>query len=163
VAVSGQFSATDATTGITAPLGGIYCDQTKFDVPFRHEFKLAGNYPLLYGFDFGAILQSYAGQERVILWSPGANLFPGGQRTQAENFVLNPPGTLFYPRWNELDVNFKKNIRHNGKVLTFQIDIYNLFNVNTPRSENNNVGGSLGDATTIATGRFPRLAVNYKF
>jgi hypothetical protein len=163
VAVSGQFSATDATTGITAPLGGIYCDQTKFNVPFRHEFKLAGNYPLLYGFDFGAILQSYAGQERVILWSPAANLFPGGQRTQAENFVLNPPGTLFYPRWNELDVNFKKNIRHNGKVLTFQIDIYNLLNANTPRSENNNVGGSLGDATTIATGRFPRLAVNYKF
>ena len=162
VAVSGQFSATDATTGITAPLGGIYCDQTKFNYPFRHEFKLAGNAPLRWGVDFGAILQSYAGQERVILWSPGANLFPGA-RTQAENFVLNPPGSLFYPRWNELDVNFKKNFRHNGKLLTFQIDIYNVFNVNTPRQENNNVGANLGDAQTIAIGRFPRLAVNYKF
>jgi hypothetical protein len=163
VAVSGQFSATDATTGVTAPLGGIYCDQTKFNYPFRHEFKLAGNYPLIYGIDFGAILQSYAGQERVIQWSPANGLFPGGQRTQAENFIINPPGTLFYPRWNELDINIKKNIRHNGKVLTFQLDIYNLLNVNTPRSENNNVGANLGDATTIATGRFPRLAVNYKF
>ena len=54
-------------------------------------------------------------------------------------------------------------IRHNGKVLTFQLDIYNVFNVNTPRTENNNVGNNLGDAQTIAIGRFPRLAVNYKF
>jgi hypothetical protein len=48
-------------------------------------------------------------------------------------------------------------------VLTLQMDIYNVLNVNTPRSENNVVGGSLGDALTIATGRFPRLALNYKF
>lgn len=161
--VSGQFSATDATTGVTAPLGGIYCDQTKFNYPFRHEFKLAGNYPLVWGMDFGAILQSYAGQERVIQWTPVAGLFPGGLRTQAETIILNQPGTVFYPRWNELDVNFKKNIRHNGKVLTLQLDIYNVFNVNTPRTENNVVGANLGDAQTIAVGRFPRLAVNYKF
>jgi Carboxypeptidase regulatory-like domain len=161
--VTGQFSATDATTGVSAPLGGIYCDQTKFPYPFRHEFKLAGNTPLLWGLDFGAILQSYAGQERVITWSPAAALFPNAARTQAETFVITPPGSLFYPRWNELDVNFKKNFRLNTKVLTFQIDIYNVFNVNTPRSENNAVGGNLGDATTIAIGRFPRLAVNYKF
>jgi len=137
--------------------------QTKFNYPFRHEFKLAGNYPLIYGIDFGAILQSYAGQERTITWQPANTLFPNGQRTQAQTFVINAPGTLFYPRWNELDINVKKNFRLNSKVLTFQLDIYNVFNVNTPRSENNTVGPNLGDATTIAIGRFPRLAVNYKF
>ena len=63
---TGQFNPTAATTGVDAPLGGRFCDQTKFDYPFRHEFKFAGNYALPYGFDFGAILQSYAGQERVI-------------------------------------------------------------------------------------------------
>jgi hypothetical protein len=161
--VSGQFSATDATTGVPAPLGGIYCDQTKFHYPFRSEFKLAGSLPLIWGFDFGGILQSYPGLERVIQWSPAQNLFPAGQRTQQETIILNPPGTLFYPRWNELDINFKKSIRHNGKVLTFQIDIFNVLNVNTPRAENNTVGNNLGDAQTIANGRFPRLAVNYKF
>ena len=161
--VSGQFSATDATTGVPAPLGGIYCDQTKFHYPFRHEFKLAGNYPLPFGVDFGAILQSYAGLDRVITWTPPANLFPGSQRTQAETVVLNPPGSLFYPRWNELDVNLKKNFRHNNKVLTFQIDIFNVLNVNPIRSANNVVGSNLGDATATAIGRFPRLAVNYKF
>ena len=100
---------------------------------------------------------------RSIQYSPSNTLFPNGQRTQTETFVITPPGSLFYPRWNEVDVNIKKNFRNHGKLLTFQLDIYNLFNVNTPRSENNNVGASLGDATTIATGRFPRLAVNYRF
>ena len=127
---TGQFNPTAATTGVDAPLGGRFCDQTQFDYPFRHEFKFAGNYVLPYGFDIGAVMQSYAGQERVIFWPPAANLFPNGQRTQAETFILNPPGSIFYDRWNQLDVNVKKNFRHNNKVLTFQIDIFNVLNAN---------------------------------
>ena len=57
----------------------------------------------------------------------------------------------------------KKNFRLNSKVLTFQIDIFNVLNANAIRAANNYVGASLGNATTIMTGRFPRLAVNYKF
>jgi hypothetical protein len=57
----------------------------------------------------------------------------------------------------------KKNFRHNNKVLTFQIDIFNVLNQNAIRGANNSVGGSLGNATTIMLGRFPRLAMNYKF
>lgn len=160
---TGQFNPTSATTGVDSPLGGRYCDQTQFDYPFRHEFKFAGNYTFPYGIDLGAVMQSYAGQERVILWQPAASLFPGGVRTQAETFVVNPPGSIFYDRWNQLDINVKKNFRHNNKVLTFQVDIFNVLNTNPIRGANNNVGGSLGNATTIMLGRFPRLAVNYKF
>jgi hypothetical protein len=160
---TGQFNPTAATTGYDAPLGGRFCDQTQFDFPFRHEVKFAGNYVLPYGFDIGAVMQSYAGQERVIFWQPAANLFPNGQRTQAETFILNPPGSIFYDRWNQLDINVKKNIRHNNHVLTFQIDIFNVLNANPIRGANNNVGASLGNATTIMLGRFPRLAMNYKF
>ena len=75
----------------------------------------------------------------------------------------DPPGTIFYDRWNQLDINIKKNIRHNNHVLTFQIDIFNVLNANAIRGATNSVGASLGNATTIMTGRFPRLAVNYKF
>ena len=57
----------------------------------------------------------------------------------------------------------KKNFRHNNKVLTFQIDIFNVLNANAIRAANNTVGASLGNATTIMLGRFPRLAMNYKF
>jgi hypothetical protein len=159
---TGQFSASDATTGVAASYGGRFCDQTQFDYPFRHEFKLAGNYGLPFGIDFGAILQSYSGTERVITWVPPAGLFPGG-RTKSETVVLNEPGSLFWDRWNQLDVNVKKNFRHNNHVLTFQVDVFNVLNSNAIRAGQNGVGGSLGQATTIMIGRFPRLALNYKF
>jgi hypothetical protein len=160
---TGQFNPTAATTGVDSPLGGRFCDQTQFDYPFRHEFKLAGNYVFPYGFDVAAVMQSYAGQERVIFWQPEQNRFPNGQRTQAETFILNPPGSIFYDRWNQLDINVKKNFRHNNKVLTFQIDVFNVLNANPIRAANNNVGASLGNATTIMLGRFPRLAFNFRF
>jgi carboxypeptidase family protein len=163
LATTGQFNPTAATTGTESPLGGRYCDQTQFPYPFRHEFKFAGNYMLPYGIDFGAILQSYAGGERVIFWQPAAAVFPGGVRTQAETFVLTPPGSVFYDRWNQLDVNVKKNFRHNNKVLTFQLDVFNVLNSNAIRAAQNSVGTSLGNATTIMLGRFPRLAFNFKF
>jgi hypothetical protein len=160
---TGQFNPTAATTGVDAPLGGRYCDQTQFNFPFLQEFKFAGNYTFPYGIDFGAIMQSYGGQERVITWAPEAARFPNGQRTQAQTFILNPPGSIFYDRWNQLDINVKKNFRHNNHVLTFQIDIFNVLNQNAIRAANNSVGASLGNATTIMLGRFPRLAMNYKF
>jgi hypothetical protein len=159
---TGQFSASDATTGVAASFGGRFCDQTQFDYPLRHEFKLAGNYTLPYGVDVGAILQSYSGTERVITWTPSANLFPGG-RTKSESVVLNEPGSLFWDRWNQLDINVKKNFRHNNHVITFQVDVFNVLNSNAIRAGQNAVGGSLGQATTIMIGRFPRLAMNYKF
>jgi hypothetical protein len=160
---TGQFSASDATTGVAASFGGRFCDQTQFDYPLRHEFKLAGNYSLRWGIDFGAVLQSYAGPERVITWTPPASAYPGGVRTRTDSVVLNEPGSLFWDRWNQLDVNIKKNIRHNNHVLTFQVDVFNVLNENSIRAGNNTIGATLGQATTIMTGRFPRLAVNYKF
>ena len=104
--------------------GGRFCDQREFDLPFIHEFKLAGTYSLPYGVDFGAVLQSYAGLERVITWTPAASVFPNGQRTQSQTIVLNEPGSLFGERWDQLDVNFKKNIRYGNKVHTFQLDVF---------------------------------------
>jgi hypothetical protein len=160
---TGQFNPTAATTGVDAPLGGRYCDQTQFPFPFLHEFKVAGNYTLPYGIDTGIVLQSYGGQERIITWQPAINLFPNNQRTQAQTFILNPPGSIFYDRWNQLDVNLKKNFRHNNKVLTFQIDIFNLLNANPIRGANNSVGPSLGLPNNVMLGRFPRLAMNFKF
>jgi hypothetical protein len=142
--------------------GGRFCDQRDFGIPFIHEFKLAGNYALPLGVDIGAVLQSYAGLERVITWQPAASLYPGG-RTQAQTIVMTEPGSLYNERWDQLDVNFKKNIRYGSKVHTFQLDIFNVFNNNSIRTMTDSVGGSLGQATAILPGRFPRLAYQFKW
>ena len=36
---TGQFNPTAATTGVDAPLGGRYCDQTQFPFPFLHDVR----------------------------------------------------------------------------------------------------------------------------
>jgi hypothetical protein len=152
----------DLYQGRPVAQGGRFCDQREFDIPFIHEFKLAGNYSLPYGVDFGAVLQSYAGLERVITWQPAAGLFPGG-RTQAQTIVLTEPGSLYGERWDQLDINVKKNIRYGNKVHTFQFDVFNVFNNNSIRTMTDAVGTSLGQVTAIMPGRFPRLAYQFKW
>jgi hypothetical protein len=112
----------------------------------------------------GLVLQSYAGQERVITWQPPATLFPSGQRTQAQTIIINEPGSLYGERWTQVDVNIRKNFRYgNGKVHTFQLDIFNLFNNNAIRTQTDTVGTSLGQVTAIMPGRFPRVAYQFKW
>ena len=109
-------STGDLYTGATVSAGGRFCDQSKFSVPFRHEFKAAGNVPLVYGIEFGTILQSYPGQQRVITWTPAANVFPAAQRTNSETVILSKPGSVYQPRWTQWDVNLKKNFRYGKKI-----------------------------------------------
>ena len=153
----------DLYQGRNVAQAGRFCDQREFDMPFTQEFKLAGNYSLPLGVDIGAVLQSFGGLERVITWQPAANLYPNGQRTQSQTLILNEPGSLFGERWDQLDVNFKKNIRYGNKVHTFQLDIFNVFNNNSIRTMNDTVGTSLGQVTAIMPGRFPRLGYQFKW
>ncbi len=54
---------------------------------------------------------SFAGNETQVVWNVPASAFPGGQRTAVTLVRLNEPGTLYYPRWNQLDVAIKKSFR----------------------------------------------------
>lgn len=90
--------------------GGRFCDQTAFGIPYRSDFKVAGNYPLPGGWDAAAAFVSYAGAPLSVSWTVPANLFPGG-RTQAETVPLIQPRTKFLNRWNQLDLNLKKLFR----------------------------------------------------
>jgi hypothetical protein len=152
----------DLYTGSPAANGGRFCDQRKFDIPWTNEFKLAGSYPLPFHVDFGAVLQSYAGSPRVITWTPAASLFPGG-RTNSETVVLTKPGALYYPRYNQLDVNFKKNFRSGRKTYSGQIDLFNALNGDAIFTRNNSIGNSLGQVQSILQGRIVRLAFQMKF
>jgi len=156
-------STGDLYSGATVSAGGRYCDQRQFDVPFRHEFKLAGNYTLPLDVGFGFVVQSFPGSDRVITYNPAANLFPGGARTNSETFVVSKPGTLFQERWNQLDINFKKNFRSGRKLMTLEFELFNALNNNAIFTTNNAIGSSLGNVNTILFGRLPRLAFQMKF
>jgi Carboxypeptidase regulatory-like domain len=153
----------DLYTGVSVANGGGFCDHRDFDVPFVHEFKLAGSYPVPYiGLDLSVIVQSYAGLARTITYQPPANLFPGG-RTNTETLILNEPGSLYYPRYNQVDLNFKKNFRFGTKTFSGQIDFFNVLNANAIFARQDAVGNSLGDVTTILQGRLTRLAFQMRF
>jgi hypothetical protein len=153
----------DLYTGVSVANGGRFCDQRNFDIPFVHEFKLAGSYPVPYvGMDVSVVLQSYAGLARTITYQPPATLFSGG-RTNTETIILNEPGSLYYPRYNQLDLNFKKNFRGGTKTFSGQIDFFNVLNGNAIFARQDTVGNSLGDVTTILQGRLTRIAFQMRF
>lgn len=162
---SGSTSATitDLYQGRIVSSGGRYCDQRNFDIPFLHEFKLAGNYTVGWGIDAGAVLQSYPGLERVITWVPPASVFPSGQRTQSETVILNEPGSLYTERWTQVDINVRKNLHRGNQIHTFQLDLFNVFNANAVRTQTDTVGTSLGQVTAIMPGRFPRIVYQIKW
>jgi hypothetical protein len=146
----------------TVSNGGRFCDQSSFDVPFKSDFKLAGSMVLPFGVNFGAVFQNYPGSARVITWSPPANAFPGG-RTNSETIILTKPGSLYQPRYNQVDVNFRKSFRHGNKVFSGQVDLFNVTNSNSILTTNNAIGGSLGRINSILKGRMPRIAFQMRF
>jgi hypothetical protein len=75
--------------------------------------------------------------------------------------MLTKPGSLHYPRFTQLDINFKKNWRASHKQYSLQLDFFNVLNANPVFAANNAIGGSLGTVTTILVGRLPRIAFQF--
>jgi hypothetical protein len=142
--------------------GGRFCDESQFDIPFLNDVKVAGSTPLMWGVTLGAIVQSYPGAERVITWTPPQTIFPGG-RTNSETLIISTPGTVFQPRYNQVDMNLRKNFRHGSKTFSAQFDLFNVLNGASILSTNNAVGGSLGQVTSVLKGRMPRIALQVRF
>jgi hypothetical protein len=152
-----------------------FCDETKYDIPFRPDFKLAGNYPMPYGFQFSGVIMSYAGNAQNTNsdgstttylrdnWVVPASVFPNGQRTQSVTVNLIEPGSKFGERWNQVDISVKRVFRHRSLTLTPQLDIYNLFNGNTVLTQNQAYGSALDQPLTILQGRIFRAAMQMKF
>jgi hypothetical protein len=148
----------------------IYCDQTgklyqelgAVDIPFRHEFKLAGSHPLGWGFQGGISLLSYSGAPLSVIWNVPANLFPGG-RTEVVTVPLVAPGTRWLERWNQLDINVKRIFRAGRMEFQPTFEVFNLLNSSVVLSENQNFGPSLGAPTQVLQGRFIKLGGLIRF
>jgi hypothetical protein len=154
---------TDLYQAASIALGGRFCDQSKFSIPWVSDFKVAGVVPLPFGVSFGANLQAYPGTPRVVTWAPVASVFPGGSRTNSETIILTTPGTSFQPRYNQLDISLKKNFRKGHWSFSGQVDIFNVTNSGSILSTNDAIGGSLGQVNSILYGRLPRLVFQTKW
>ncbi len=128
------------------------CDQTQLDIPYRHGFKLAGNYPLPLGLMVGMSAVSLPGsligsaiadQSLFTNWNVPDSLFPGG-RTQTVNLRLDVPGSQWLERWNQLDLNLRRMFRVGRVGFEPGVDVYNVFNTNPVLTENQQFGSSLG-------------------
>src|SRR5712691_1023391 len=139
-----------------------YCDQSEFGLPFRHDFKFAGSYPLVWGVQVGAMLQSYAGLPLAVNWAVPANLFPGG-RTQSVTVNLVPPGSKYLDRWTQLDLSFRKVFKVGRYRLDGALDMFNALNSNVVLSQNQNFGPTLDQPQAVLQGRLLRLSSQIKF
>jgi hypothetical protein len=154
---------TDFYQATPIAIGGRFCDQSQFDVPFISDFKIAGSVPLPWNVTFGANLQAYPGSARVITWTPPASVFPNGQRTNSETIILTEPGSSYQPRYNQLDITVKKNFRAGRKTFALQADIFNVTNSSSILTTTNSIGSSLGQVNSILYGRLPRLVFQMKW
>jgi hypothetical protein len=156
-------AANDLYYDISFQRGGRFCDERNLDIPLRHDYKLAGTLPLPYGFEFDGTIVSYAGNETQVVWDVPASVFPNGQRTVQTLVRLTAPGTKYLPRWNQVDIAFKKNFRLAGYQLTAQADVYNALNSAVVTTETQTFGPSLEFPNTILQGRLLRLVAQVKW
>jgi hypothetical protein len=163
-----------------------FCDQSAYGMPWRHEFKLAGAYPVVYGFQASVALVSWAGTDRGgragengVNWSiarttryaadctgpctPGALVIPG--LVPATLVVpLVQPGTLFNERWTQLDLGIRRTFRLGGsRTLNADLQAFNVLNTAVIRTVNNTYGTSLGRPTATLDPRVVRGTVTFKF
>jgi hypothetical protein len=151
------------------------CDQSQFDIPLRSDFKFIGTYPVGFGVQVGAVLQSYAGAAVPVSWSVPTTVFPGGRRTQAVTLSttvvgtgytgssLSDPGSTYLPRWNQLDLSFRRTFRVGRMSIDGSLDVFNATNSSVVLSQNQAFGTSLGMPLNILQPRLLRLSSTMKF
>jgi hypothetical protein len=84
---------------------------------------------------------------------------------------LNAPGSLYYPRFFQLDMNVKKNFRWGAKSFSGQVDLFNVTNSNSilakttavTLTSTGAVSTNLNNVITFLNGRTIRLAFQMKF
>jgi hypothetical protein len=77
----------------------LYCDQTKSGIPFRTQFKIAGNVPIKYGIQVGVSFQSLPGYgfgTGALSGREGGPTGPTGQPSAAQLNTPNGAGSVFF-------------------------------------------------------------------
>jgi hypothetical protein len=167
-------SVTQPTPAASNPNLLRYCDQSQYHIPFRTQFKVAGNYDLPLGLLVSGSFQSYPG---TVSYGNGAtntpwlnvnyivnkSIAPGLVQTQ-ENIPLIAPGTKYLDRWNQLDLRLAKKFRIR-ETLSWQVqaDLFNSLNSHVVISQNQTYGPALDQPTQVLQGRLLSLGVQFHF
>jgi hypothetical protein len=152
-------------SGVASP-STLYC---RVSPPFLTDVKFVALMPLPWGFSSSLAFQSLPGPEILANWavtnaqvapSLGRNL-SGGQAVTTVQLVA--PGTLYGQRLNQLDFRLMKTVTSGRLRIKPMIDFYNLFNVNTVLTQNNNYGPAWQRPLSVEPGRVVKLGAQFDF
>ena len=91
-------------------------------------------------------------------------ILPGGvARTIPVTAALVSPGTLYFDRWNQLDISVKRPLRFGKYTLTPSFELYNLMNSSVVVNALQTYGTTYLRPTSILPGRLMRLGAQFKF
>ncbi len=143
--------------------GSLYQDLGKSaSIPFRNEFKMAGNFPIWWGFHISSALQINPEPDKTVTWAitrttkypfdcsapgctPGGSIFPAGVTltNSSESIPLVAPGTRYRDRLVQLDLGLRRVFKV-GERWSFspQLDVFNVNNSSAVLLESQNLGTS---------------------
>ena len=79
------------------------------------------------------------------------------------NVQLNPPGSLYRQRINQLDLTVGKEFRIGNARLLPKIEFFNLLNASPVLAETTTFGPALGRPTSVLLARFFRVSARVEF
>ena len=138
-----------------------FCDTAPYDIPWQPTFKLSGVYPAPYGIRLSGVFQS-ALFEYNDTYLINRTVVPGLVMTSV-NPQLDPPGSTFYPRANQLDLGIAKTFRIGRTTVIPSLEMFNLMNSNTVQTWVTAFGPNLHNVNTNMLGRLirPQVTVNW--
>ena len=153
--------------------------------PYRNEFKASVSQPLPWSFLGSLSFLSYANASPPTaatsftsgqVTGTGAPIdylgadfalpatLPGGvSRTIPVTAALVSPGTLYFDRWNQLDISVKRPVRFGKYTLTPSFELYNLLNSSVVVNALQTYGTTYLRPTSILPGRLMRLGAQFRF
>jgi hypothetical protein len=176
-----QFFAGPNINGFTQPVTSasnpntlLYCDQNKYHIPFRSQFKVAGNYALPLGLQVSGTFQSYPGAfdygsgSTLMPWLTvnyivNSKIAPGLTQTQ-ETIPLIPPGSKYLDRWNQLDLRLAKKFRiRDSGYWQVQADLFNSLNSHVVLEQGQTYGPALDQPSRVLQGRLLSFGAQLHF
>jgi len=167
------FPASAATTNVSATDNCFVVDspqqlyQCEVKPPYSTRLKLQGSHALPAGFQISGSLQSlpgpviaatYSVTSTQVASSLGRNLVSG-----SANISLIQPATEFSDRINQVDLRLSRLFKIKTLRLSTNLDLYNVFNQNTPLVINTSYGDSWLRPTQIMDGRLAKFGVQVDF
>jgi hypothetical protein len=166
-----------------------FCDQSALSIPYYKQIKLSGSYALPWALQVSGTFQSYPGDARnssvdgstaltngtILAEDPSLRVvwivdratyknLTGRTLTQSSVSVpLNPPGTKFLDRQNQLDVRLTRSFKARGINFQAQVDAYNALNTGVVLTTVQTYGTALDRPASILQGRLLRFGVQAKF